>query len=508
MRTGRSPGDNDGHFEALAGARGQACKNQRMLFNSLTFIVFFIIVIAVNRRLGHGAQNRFLLVASYVFYGWWDYRFLVLILFSTAVDYYCAGRIHAAADKAAKKRFLALSVLVNISSLGFFKYFNFFAESVIDLFALIGFQPDPFTLNIILPVGISFYTFQSLSYTINVYRGELEPADDFFDFALYVSFFPQLVAGPIERATTLLPQIQRHRSVSLADIYEGLALISVGFVKKLVIADRCGPVVATAFNGPVIAGNGAEAWTFLYLFAFQIYGDFSGYSDIARGCSRILGFDLVRNFGRPYFVSNPSAFWRHWHISLSTWIRDYIYIPLGGNGSGISMTFRNLLLTMFLGGLWHGAGWAYALWGVYHGVLLIFYRVIDLVMPARANEPRNPVIAGVSSVAATIIFFHFTCIGWLLFRTGALSSEYSQLSFLANSFPVLFKVPDLNVVAPLLRLLAVMFVLVAALQALGGTLESTVAKRPRLGIGLLVTCWLLVLTLGVFNGAEFIYFQF
>lgn len=479
-----------------------------MLFNSLSFIVFFILVAGINRVLTHQNQNRFLLVASYVFYGWWDYRFLTLILFSTIVDYFCAKAISKNDENVKRKRVLQLSILVNIGCLAFFKYFNFFADSLVDLFAVFGFQPDAFTLNIILPVGISFYTFQSLSYTIDVYRKKLEPAANFADFALYVSFFPQLVAGPIERATTLMPQIQRVRTINSAAVFSGLCLISVGFLKKLVIADRCGPIVSSAFGGPAIGGTGAEAWTFLYLFAFQIYGDFSGYSDIARGISKLLGFELMKNFGHPYFVADPSAFWRHWHISLSTWIRDYIYIPLGGNGSGLAMTFRNLLITMFLGGLWHGAGWAYAIWGIYHGLLLIFYRLAGAVIPARFYASSHPRLNKLQRVIGVIVFFHFTCVGWLLFRTGALDIEFSQLSFLLHSIPVLFSTPSLELVSPLYRLLGVMFLLITVLQWMGSDLDKISTKHPKLGVAVIAMSWCLIATIGVFNGAEFIYFQF
>ena len=480
-----------------------------MLFNSLTFLAFFAIVFTLNQRLSHPNQNKMLLLASYIFYGWWDYRFLALILLSTVVDFYCGRYIASAQTQQKRKIGLGVSLFVNLGCLGFFKYFNFFADSLIELFEIFGFHPDPVTLNIILPVGISFYTFQTLSYTIDIYRRELKPTNNFIDFTLYVSFFPQLVAGPIERARTLLPQIQSARRISYDDLLCGLSLISIGFVKKLVIADRCGPIVNSAFNGPSLSGGGADSWVFLYLFAFQIYGDFSGYSDIARGTSRLLGFNLMRNFRAPYLVSSPSEFWRHWHISLSTWIRDYIYIPLGGNKTGAVVTSRNLLITMFLGGLWHGAGWAYILWGIYHGMLLVIYRVVsELNFCARMASVTKPIPMKIKSMVNIAVFFHLTCIGWLLFRTGSLGSDYSQVEFLTSAVLLLTSTPQFSLLEPLMRLLILMAALVWIIQIVSIDLEERVEETPLYGSFITAGGAALVVLFGVFNGAEFIYFQF
>ena len=289
-----------------------------MIFNSLIFFAFLSVLLPLYFVSVHHWQNRLLLVASYLFYGWWDYRFLALLFLSTAVDYICGHKIASLESLSTKRRYLFASLVTNLGFLGFFKYFNFFAESTVRILEKMGFNADLPTLQVILPVGISFYTFQSLSYTIDVYRKRCSPTRNFFDFALYVSFFPQLVAGPIERSSHLLPQVQSKRQYKVTDVVDGIGLTMLGFVKKLVIADRLSPIVDAAFQGNRLPYENAGNWVFLYAFAFQIYGDFSGYSDIARGISKILGFDLMVNFRKPYLVSNASAFWQNWHISLST----------------------------------------------------------------------------------------------------------------------------------------------------------------------------------------------
>ncbi len=344
-----------------------------MLFNSLEFVVFFAVVLALYSVLNHPRQNALLLVASYVFYGAWDYRFLLLLIGTTLVDYAVGLAIDRRSDPAARRRILMFSIVANLGVLGVFKYFNFFADSLVEFAGLFGLSVSPVTLNIVLPVGISFYTFQSMAYTIDVYRGHLKPCRSLPDFALYVTFFPQLVAGPIERATHLLPQIYARRVMTAEKIGSGLSLIALGFFKKVVMADNLAPTVNEIFakQGGYTA---EEVLVGAIFFAFQIYGDFSGYTDIARGTSRVLGFELMDNFREPYFARSPSDFWQRWHISLSTWLRDYLYISLGGNRGGRLTTYRNLILTMLLGGLWHGAAWNFVWWGLYHGTLLVGYR--------------------------------------------------------------------------------------------------------------------------------------
>ncbi|MCB2173661.1 MBOAT family protein [bacterium] len=396
-----------------------------MLFNSYVFWLFYAIVLLLYFRLQHRFQNRLLLVASYIFYGYWDYRFLSLILISTVVDYYVAQAIHASDRQSRRKRLLLVSIVVNIGFLGFFKYYNFFAEELQAVLLPIWPSISLQLLHIILPVGISFYTFQTLSYTIDAYYKKIEPARNFIDFALFVSFFPQLVAGPIERAGRLLPQVSSHRTVTREDFNQGLFLVVSGLFKKVVIADNMAVIVNTVFSKPVAEMSGAEVVVGLYAFAFQIYGDFSGYSSIAKGVAKWLGFELMWNFRNPYFAVSPSDFWRRWHISLSTWLRDYLYIPLGGNRFGSLLTFRNLVITMFLGGLWHGANWTFIVWGLFHGVLLIVYHVRDQVFGRdRLESEKNPLKRAFSVVT----MFHLICLSWLFFRAESIGQAGQMLA--------------------------------------------------------------------------------
>ena len=404
-----------------------------MLFNSFDFIVFLTIVLIVYALLQHRNQNRLLLVASYVFYGWWDWRFLSLIAVSTVVDFYCAGAIAASADQSRKKRLLLVSVCSNLGILAFFKYFDFFAVSAASLLETVGLSASMPMLQIVLPVGISFYTFQTLGYTIDVYRGG-SPVSRFDSFALYVAYFPQLVAGPIERSRSLLPQIERPRHVVIGDWVVGTQLIVVGFFKKLVIADGVAPYVDRAFANPGQL-NGPEALLTLYLFALQIYGDFSGYTDIARGVSRLFGIRLSLNFRQPYLSASISEFWRRWHISLSSWLRDYLYIPLGGNRSGSLWTVRNLMITMLLGGLWHGASWNFVIWGGMHGICLALHRSWE----RRRGRDQPAQTRGVDLARMFRVFFtfHLICLLWVFFRAQDLATSIAVLGALAGpwTFP-------------------------------------------------------------------------
>ena len=385
-----------------------------MLFNSFTFVGFFCLLYGPYRLLQSRlrVQNALLLLASYIFYSVWDVRFSLLILASTLVDYLVARKIPGRTD-GETRRLLYLSLTANLGSLAFFKYYNFFSENLSQLLNL---PPGSPFLNVVLPVGISFYTFQSMSYTIDVFRGEQEPCESFLDFALYVSFFPRLVAGPIERAGRLLEQIQKPRIISTEDLTVGLYLIIYGYFKKVVIADNLGQMVNRIFNDP--NAQGADIWCALIAFCFQIYGDFSGYSSIARGLARLLGFKLVLNFNLPYFSLTPSEFWTRWHISLSQWLRDYLYVPLGGNRGGVSQTYRNLMLTMVLGGLWHGAAWNFVLWGLFHGFILCLYRGLNI-----KASPSLPM-----RLLQWQIMFMLTLFGWLLFR----AKSWSQVVYLVT----------------------------------------------------------------------------
>ncbi|MES9923758.1 MAG: MBOAT family O-acyltransferase [Candidatus Thiodiazotropha endolucinida] len=369
-----------------------------------------------------------LLVASYVFYGYWDWRFLSLIAFSTIVDFIVAQNLEKETRQPIRQRWLLLSLCSNLGLLGFFKYFGFFSKEFAVLLESLGFQASMPTLNIILPVGISFYTFQTLAYTIDVYRGKTKPTNNLLDFAVYVSFFPQLVAGPIERSKDLLPQIVNPRSFTKGNFSEGLYHILIGMFKKVVIADNMAPIVNQVFSTPVSDLNGTEILIGVYAFAFQIYGDFSGYSSIAQGIAKWLGINLSWNFRMPYFSTTPSEFWRRWHITLSSWLRDYLYITLGGNRHGHFNTFRNLVLTMFLGGLWHGANWTFAVWGLAHGFILVVYHALESV----TKKILIPGIVG--KVIGAIIFFHLVCITWLLFRAENLTQAVSMFAQLFHNF--------------------------------------------------------------------------
>jgi alginate O-acetyltransferase complex protein AlgI len=378
-----------------------------VIFHSLDFIVFFLVTTLVYWRLPHRAQNVLLLVASYVFYGWIHPWFLYLIAATTIVDYW-AGR--AMEDHPRIKGWLlSLSLAVNLGLLGTFKYFNFFAESVQQALATFGFNVSLPMLSVLLPVGISFYTFQELSYTIDVYRGRLRARRNLLDFAVFVCFYPQLVAGPIERASHLLPQVEQPRRFSWALAHDALFLIIWGYFKKLVIADNAGVIANKVF---ALQEPGFYVlWAGVFAFAIQIYGDFSAYSDIARGTARWLGFDLMRNFDHPYMARGPVEFWRRWHISLSSWFRDYVYVPLGGSRAGTLRTCRNLFITFLVSGLWHGASWNFVLWGAYHGMLVVASRLINGRDEAAARSAP-----GWLTPLQVAGMFALTCIGWLMFR--------------------------------------------------------------------------------------------
>ncbi len=345
-----------------------------MLFNSFIFFIFLGFVLPVFYLLPKkSSRNVFLLVASYFFYGYWDWRFCGLLLFSTLADYFIGARLYNTVNPHRRKLLLILSLSVNLGVLGFFKYFNFFIGSFERIIHIFNSNLDFLHLNIILPVGISFYTFQSLSYTIDIYRKKLKPIHNLVDFALFVSFFPQLVAGPIERASNLLPQLSKKNNPTKQQISEGIVLIITGLFRKVMIGDTAGRYVDHIFANPDIYTSG-ELLFALFLFAIQIYADFSGYSHIARGTAKLFGIEVMKNFEQPYFSRNITEFWRRWHISLSSWLKDYLYISLGGNRKGVKRTYINVMLTMLLGGLWHGASWNFVIWGGLHGLFLCIHK--------------------------------------------------------------------------------------------------------------------------------------
>ncbi|MBK1853713.1 MBOAT family protein [Verrucomicrobiaceae bacterium 5K15] len=393
-----------------------------MLFNSYAFWLFFALVWVIYRLLPHRGQNLMLLGASYYFYACWDWRFLPLILTTTLVNYFTAIGMEKSTDPKRHKWLMAASAVVSLGLLAYFKYFGFFAESAAELLSWLGFQADIKMLNIILPVGISFYTFQTMSYTIDVYRKQIKPTHSLADFALYVAYFPQLVAGPIERSSSLLPQITNSRkNRPHGDFSEGLYLVMLGLFLKVVVGDNLGFIADGIFSAEKGDLTGTEALVGVYCFAFQIYGDFAGYSSIARGVSKWLGIDLMTNFRMPYLARNPSDFWQRWHISLSSWLRDYLYIPLGGNRGSKFMVYRNLMITMLLGGLWHGAGWTFLIWGGLHGAILCIYRVLGdrVKLPDRWGR-----------IVATLFFFHLVCLTWLFFRADTLPQAWEMLTLI------------------------------------------------------------------------------
>ncbi|MDT8303730.1 MAG: MBOAT family O-acyltransferase [Sedimentisphaerales bacterium] len=398
-----------------------------MLFNTWTFAIFLPAVLLIYYNLNRRWQNCFLLAASYVFYGWWDYRFCSLLAISTIVDFFCGLGIASAKTALRRKLLLAMSCVVNLGILSFFKYFDFFTHSFSHLFEIAGFRPDFPTLSIILPVGISFYTFQTLSYSIDVYRSKIEPTRNFIDFALYVSFFPQLVAGPIERATRLLPQIQAKRTVTWDKMSGGAMLILIGLCRKIAIADAVAPTVNRIFADPSSCGS-LELLIGTFIFSLQIYCDFAGYSDIARGTAKMLGIDLIKNFEHPYFSTNITEFWRRWHISFSTWLRDYLYIPLGGNRRGRLATYRNLLITMLLGGLWHGANWTFVVWGGLQGLYLAIHKLLlQGRKPDTWNRPMQ-IVRSPADILKLLLTFLLVSLTWIFFRCQNFGDIYSYFA--------------------------------------------------------------------------------
>lgn len=394
-----------------------------MLFNTLIFWAFFAIVLALFYAVPPRWRKPLLLVASYTFYGMWDWRFLSLIIISTVTDFVCARYIGASDEDTVRRRFLIVSITVNLGILGFFKYFNFFADNTVALLNAVGIGAHPFLIDVVLPVGISFYTFQTMSYTIDVFRRHTTPTSSFLDFANFVAFFPQLVAGPIERANHLLPQLGLLKRATSEQVLEGVSLILLGLFAKVYVADNLAVLVDTIYSRPGLPGSFYLVAT--YAFAFQILGDFAGYSSIARGLAKCMGVDLMVNFHAPYFATGPREFWRRWHISLSSWLRDYLYIPLGGNRGNRARTARNLMITMLLGGLWHGAAWTFVTWGFIHALLLAGEHALNAT---RLKISRVP------TIVKMVVFFHLVCITWVFFRAQSIDSAFYILHTVFSRF--------------------------------------------------------------------------
>ena len=400
-----------------------------MLFNSIEYLIFlptvFILYWLIQDKIWW--RNLLIVAVSYLFYGWWDWRFLGLIIFSSVVDYSIGRAMGRASDARVRKRLLYMSLATNLGILGFFKYFNFFTESFADAMQGVGVAIDPFTLSIVLPVGISFYTFQTLSYTIDVYRKKIEPTEDVVAFFAFVSFFPQLVAGPIERASRLLPQFSQSHTFDLNNAKNGLRQILWGLFKKVVIADNCAPMVNQIFDNYETQPAPVLLLGAVY-FAFQIYGDFSGYSDIAIGTARLFGFKLMQNFAYPYFARDMAEFWRRWHISLSTWFRDYLYIPLGGSRvSSQWLVVRNVAAIFIVSGFWHGANWTFIFWGALNA---LYFLPLILRKKNRSNleiVAADKMLPSLREFSGILLTFALTCLAWIFFRAENIAQAFDYI---------------------------------------------------------------------------------
>lgn len=478
-----------------------------MLFNSFGFALFLPVVfilywwISGRRRT---MQNVLLLAASYFFYGCWDWRFLFLLIFSTLLDYSTGLAMSASQNQRTKSFWFWLSVLVNLGFLGVFKYYNFFAESFAEAMGAIGFHVSPFTLSIVLPVGISFYTFHGLSYVIDIYKGRIPAERNFIDYSLFVSFFPLLVAGPIERATHLLPQIKSERTFDYSRCIDGLRQILWGLFKKVVIADQCAVFANTIFDHPQDY-HGSTLLIGAVLFAFQIYGDFSGYSDIALGTARMFGIELLRNFAFPYFSRDIAEFWRRWHISLSTWFRDYLYIPLGGSRSGTFKAVRNTFIIFIVSGFWHGANWTFIAWGLLHAIYFL-----PLLLLKRNRNNIGPIAEGrflptLSEAFSIMITFGLTTLAWIFFRAESIQEALHYIAGIAS--PSLFSKPEI-VSIPLFVLLSVFLLIEWMGRNNRYALEQLGLQQPRVFRWSFYLCIAVVVMLHHGEEVPFIYFQF
>jgi alginate O-acetyltransferase complex protein AlgI len=479
-----------------------------MLFNSIEFGVFlplvFLLYWFVTQR-NLKAQNALLLIASYVFYGWWDWRFLSLIAFSSFVDYFVGVGMGKSESQKKRKALLFVSIFVNLGFLGFFKYYNFFAESFADAFTMLGQPMDVSRLNIILPVGISFYTFQTLSYSIDVYKRKLEPTRDMLSFFAFVSFFPQLVAGPIERATNLLPQFYTKRNFDYGQAVDGMRQILWGLFKKMVIADNCAEYANMIFNGHADY-SGSTLFLGALFFTFQIYGDFSGYSDIAIGTARLFGFRLMQNFAFPYFSRDIAEFWRRWHISLSSWFRDYLYIPLGGSRGGQWMKVRNTFVIFIVSGFWHGANWTFMIWGLLNALYFLPLLLLKRNRRNVGNIAEGRLLPNARDGFSMLSTFMITVFAWIFFRAESLTHALQYIKGLLSTS--LFSSPE--VLPKLVLVLIVFFIIIEWLGREGQYgIEKLLLGFPK------ILRWgfysLIVFMIGMYAQTEetpFIYFQF
>ena len=478
-----------------------------MLFNSIDFAIFLPIVFILywfvtNKNLK--LQNFLIVAASYLFYGWWDWRFLSLILFSTIVDFTVGQKLRKEESQLKRRFLLWTSILVNLGLLGFFKYYNFFLDNFVTAFSLFGQEIQANSLNIILPVGISFYTFQTLSYTIDVYKRKLEPTKDFIAFSAFVSFFPQLVAGPIERATHLLPQFYTKRTFDYTKAVDGMRQILWGLFKKIVIADNCAEFANQIFNNSADM-NGSTLVLGALFFTFQIYGDFSGYSDIAIGTSRLFGFDLMRNFNFPYFSRDIAEFWRRWHISLSTWFRDYLYIPLGGSRGGTWMKVRNTFIIFIVSGFWHGANWTFIVWGALNAIYFLPLLLTNNNRNNLETVAQGKLLPSIKELSFMLLTFGLTVFAWIFFRAENISHAFSYISEIFSSS--LFTIPEIR--PRNLILLILFFVLIEWLGREGQFAIQNLGLKWKRPIRYAMY-YAIIITIFWFGGKEqqFIYFQF
>lgn len=483
-----------------------------MLFNSFDFAIFLPVVFILywfvtkpNLKL----QNLLIVTASYLFYGCWDWRFLSLIAFSTAVDYTVGRKLKHEENQIKRKTLLWISIVVNLGFLGFFKYFNFFLDNFISAFSFFGSEITANSLNIILPVGISFYTFQTMSYTIDVYRRKLEPTDDIIAFSAFVSFFPQLVAGPIERATNLLPQFYEKRTFDYTKAVDGMRQILWGLFKKVVIADNCALYANETFNN---SGDYSGSSLFLgaLFFTFQIYGDFSGYSDIAIGTSRLFGFNLMQNFAFPYFSRDIAEFWRRWHISLSTWFRDYLYIPLGGSRGGTLMKVRNTFIIFIVSGFWHGANWTFIAWGALNAIYFL-----PLLLTNNNRKNLGTVADGTffpqsKEVFSILTTFTLTIFAWIFFRANDIGHAVNYITKIFSTS--LFTLPDIKTQSMTTLTISILILIFVFIEWLGREEEygfKLFDSKP--SFYKYATTYILLLAIMLFMNTgeqEFIYFQF
>lgn len=475
-----------------------------MLFNSLEFaiflpIVFFLYWFVVGRNLR--LQNLFIVGGSYLFYGWWDWRFLLLIAFTTFCSYLSGTLIEKYRNKRHAKVIAIANIVLNLLILCLFKYFNFFSENLAKLFEVFGVELDWVTLDFLLPVGISFYTFQALSYTIDVYKRKIEPTHDPVSFFAFVSFFPQLVAGPIERATQLLPQFHVKRHFDYAKAVDGMRQILWGLFKKMVVADNCATIVNQIFDN-YQDQSGSTLVLGAVLFTFQIYGDFSGYSDIAIGTARLFGIDLMRNFNYPYFSRDIAEFWRRWHISLTTWFRDYIYIPLGGSRGTKWESLRNTMVIFLVSGLWHGANWTFIVWGAYHALLFAPLLLLGRNRKYTGVVAENSVLPSLRELGQMLGTFALVVVGWIIFRAESIGQAWDYIAHICNRS--LFSMPVGGKKALLFAAVLI------AVEWVGRRNQFALQKMPRQAWLRYAIYYVIGLSILFFSGTgtTFIYFQF